>query len=341
VTIGATLSDPEVTPGVAGAQNDFAYDSSKIAVQAKQVCKADPTTECMHDSDCEAGDTCIEVPDCTVNSAIKKEATAFAFLPPDCAGTACTGVRVIVFSLQSPNRLIPDGALLYTCPVNIAVGTPNGDYPLTISNVVLSFPSPPGGQVPGATGLDGVISVGVPTPTPTNTTTPTNTQVPSPTNTAPPIDTPTSTPVVSATPSATQTRTRTPVGPTATPTRTVTATVTSVAAVTGIVAQDASAGATTLVLLDAGNFGSSGTIVRIGDLTLDIGYTRLAGSNTLNLDSPLPANVLAGTTVEANPSAAPQEDGCGCRIATPDGTRRTWLLIAPVVGLLLLRRRYR
>jgi len=216
VQASATLSVGGVTPGIAGAQNDFSYDSANIAVQGKKVCKSDPTTSCNTDQECvEAtgtpGDTCIVVPDCTVNSAIKKEATQFGFLPADCAGNTlpvsatCTGVRAIVFSISAPNRLIPDGATLYTCPIQIA-GTASGNFPLTVSNVSLSFPTPPGGSVPGATGVSGSVQVGAVTP---------------------PVGTATSTPVTPVV-EVTNTPTKTPVtpvvSPSATPTRTLTRT---------------------------------------------------------------------------------------------------------------------
>jgi MYXO-CTERM domain-containing protein len=339
VNVSPVLNSGSVTPGVAGTQNDFNYDSSKLQVVVKKVCKADPVTECTADSDCEAGDTCVETPNCTVNSAIRKEATAFAFLPSGCAGSACNGVRALVFSLQSPNRLIPNGSVLYTCPVNILAGTANGMYPLTCANTVLSFPSPPGGQVPGVTCDNGSVTVGpVEIGTPTNTPT---VGISTPTNTATiGVATATSTPTTGVN---TPTRTATKAA-SVTPSATAKASATPGQTVTGVVAQNAAAGANSLVLADASGFGSSGTITKIGTQSVDIGYTRSSGSNTLNLDTGLPFAVPAETGIQATvgPAPSPQdEDGCDCRIATPGGSQRSWLLLIPVAALLMLRRKRR
>ena len=46
VAVSAVLGVGGVTPGIAGAQNDFAYDSANVVVQGKQVCKADGTVSC-------------------------------------------------------------------------------------------------------------------------------------------------------------------------------------------------------------------------------------------------------------------------------------------------------
>ncbi|MFI5397807.1 MAG: hypothetical protein ACHQ9S_19905, partial [Candidatus Binatia bacterium] len=67
VPVTAKLGVGSVTPGIAGAQSDFSYDSANVAVQGKQVCKADNTVSCTTDAECVAangaGDTCIVVPD--------------------------------------------------------------------------------------------------------------------------------------------------------------------------------------------------------------------------------------------------------------------------------------
>src|SRR5439155_4342723 len=109
-----------VVPGVAAAQNDITYDSSRVRVAGKLTCADDPATSCLTTQDCVvAGDAgpCIVVPDCAVNPAIMKEATVFAYLPTGCAGTtlpvstACNTVRALVFSLTVAhfNNVIPDG----------------------------------------------------------------------------------------------------------------------------------------------------------------------------------------------------------------------------------------
>jgi hypothetical protein len=101
-------------------------------------------------------------PDCTVNSAIGKQAF-FSFQPntpgSPCSGTSCTGIRALVFAVnQQDSTAIPDGSTLYTCNVSIKVGTADGNYPLTISNVSMADTNH--SPVAGATGSDGKITVG-------------------------------------------------------------------------------------------------------------------------------------------------------------------------------------
>jgi len=96
-------------------------------------------------------------PDCTVNPLINKEASAFRFQPPGCAGAACTAVRALVFSLGDTDP-IPDGSTLYTCNVSIAPSALPGVYALTATNVSLSDPY--GAVVPGVTAYGSAIFVG-------------------------------------------------------------------------------------------------------------------------------------------------------------------------------------
>lgn len=91
-------------------------------------------------------------PDCTVGSAITAPIADFSFEPPGCTGAACTGVSAIVFSLLAP---IPDGAVLYTCTVDIAAGA-SGTYPMVIGNA--SSASPTGDSLP-TSGSDGSVVV--------------------------------------------------------------------------------------------------------------------------------------------------------------------------------------
>jgi len=119
---------------VAGAQNDVAFDPVNIPVAAKSAGK----------------------PQCTVNPAIAKDGSAFAFRPNKCGGKSCTGVRALVLSL-SDIRPIADGAVLYTCVVRIPPSAQAGQYPLAISAVALSTPD--GREVPRATGVAGTITV--------------------------------------------------------------------------------------------------------------------------------------------------------------------------------------
>jgi hypothetical protein len=199
VAVTVTLDTTGVSPGVAGAQNNLNYDASKIAIRANQVCLFDTTVSCLNDGDCISatgisGDRCFALPDCTVNPSIKKEATQFAFLPSGCEGAACTGVHTLVFSFASPNRLIPNGSVLYSCRMGITPDAPFGSYPVMFSGVALSFPNPPGGLVCGGSSAqpcnaeDGVVMVGNAPPTPTSTpsATPTETVTVTPTPTRAP-----------------------------------------------------------------------------------------------------------------------------------------------------------
>ncbi len=118
---------------VAGVQNDIAFDR-----QAPVATRANGR------------------PDCTVNPDIHKDATGFSFRPPGCAGAGgCEGMRAIVFSLTNIDP-IPDGAVLYTCNVDIASTAPPAAYPLTITEVVAS--SPFAGRI-DVLGSDGAIIV--------------------------------------------------------------------------------------------------------------------------------------------------------------------------------------
>src|SRR5262249_33104806 len=77
VSVTATLHSGNKL--VAGDQNDISF-SADAAIPGSAN---DPT-----------------VPDCEVNAAIHKEATAFNFQPPGCAGgSMCTAIRALVFSL--------------------------------------------------------------------------------------------------------------------------------------------------------------------------------------------------------------------------------------------------
>ncbi|GBD27058.1 hypothetical protein HRbin30_02402 [bacterium HR30] len=169
---------------IAGTQNDIVFHTN-VRVKANQ------------DGD----------PDCTVNPAIGKEATSFAFQPSPCSGDQCTGVRAIVFSVRNL-RAIPDGSVLYTCNVTVS-----GSGTLGVAN---ARGSTPGGQaISGFSGREGNVCVrgaqpptATPTPTspPVPTNTPTNTVAPTATFTATrAVPTNTPTPRATATPSPTQT----------------------------------------------------------------------------------------------------------------------------------------
>lgn len=169
-------------------------------------------------------------PDCTVNPGIRKEGTAFAFLPGGCADATCTAVRAVVISFENTDA-ISDGAVLYTCEVTVEAD----ETELRVSNVILSDAA--GDRIPGSTGREGAICVEPVTPTVSPTPTVTGT----PQTPVSPAATPTGTPTlpgVSPTSTATvpsPTITGTVASPTATRTapRTATATATAVLAAEG------------------------------------------------------------------------------------------------------------
>lgn len=156
-------------------------------------------------------------PSCVANPSIHRELSAFAYQPAGCSGDTCSGVRAIIFGLEDTSA-IADGTELFACVLSVHVDAVAGDYTIGTSNVVLSNPT--GVRVPGAAGVDGTLSVVIPTPTET----PTPTLSPTPTHTATPTSTPSATPTATETPTltATPTRTSTPV-----PTSTVLATATA------------------------------------------------------------------------------------------------------------------
>ncbi len=142
-------------------------------------------------------------PDCSANPAIGKELTQFAYVPMGCTpGPGCTRIRAVVVSASNTSA-IPDGSLLYTCKFRIAA-TARGTSVLTTSRLVGSDPE---GRPVWLSGVNGSVTVYLPTPTPTHTTTPTHT--PTLTRTATPSTTPTATltgtPTTTPTPSPTET----------------------------------------------------------------------------------------------------------------------------------------
>jgi hypothetical protein len=116
------------------------------------------------------------VPDCTVNGTIHKEAAAFAFQPPGCAGAGCTGIRALVFSMNNFVP-IPDGVVVYTCRVQISRDAPAGTYPLSPLRILGSDATFNGVLMRGTNGTIVVTSNGTPRPTPT----PKPTRTPTPT----------------------------------------------------------------------------------------------------------------------------------------------------------------
>jgi hypothetical protein len=95
-------------------------------------------------------------PACVVNPAIEKEATAFRFLPLGCdPAVDCASVRVFVLSFSNLEP-IDDGAMLYTCTVQIAAAAPLGEYPLTIGELGASAAM---GVLLPVTGTSGAVTV--------------------------------------------------------------------------------------------------------------------------------------------------------------------------------------
>ena len=111
---------------VAGIQNDVALDPRYVSVAAL----ADGS------------------PDCTVNSAIGKEASAFGFRPRGCdpGRRQCNVVRAVVLAFDNVDA-IPSGAVLYTCAVSIAVDAPAGRYDVIIREGLYSPPPPAAGDL--------------------------------------------------------------------------------------------------------------------------------------------------------------------------------------------------
>lgn len=97
-------------------------------------------------------------PDCTVNPDIIKTWTKFSFQPAPLASSAvCTGLRAVVIPAPDDADIpISDGAVLYTCKLDIAADA-TGSLVLHVTHVVMSDSL--GQSVPGAAGIDGVIDI--------------------------------------------------------------------------------------------------------------------------------------------------------------------------------------
>ncbi len=87
---------------------------------------------------------------CRRNPAIRKELTSFVFSPDDCrradqpsdARPACEEVRALVLSFGQQSA-IPNGAVLYSCDVQVALDAPLMTFPLPCSDAASGTP---GGQ---------------------------------------------------------------------------------------------------------------------------------------------------------------------------------------------------
>lgn len=102
---------------IAGTQNDIVFDPGQVSV--------------ARDS---RGN-----PDCSANRSIKKDATAFSFVPKNC-GNNCTTVRALVLALNNVDP-IPNGSTLYTCRVRIADRATAGAHQLKLTRVGFSTPA--------------------------------------------------------------------------------------------------------------------------------------------------------------------------------------------------------
>jgi YVTN family beta-propeller protein len=159
-TLEGTLSLRLNTHGavVAGVQNDLTFPAGARVVAAGGK------------------------PLCTVNAAINKPTTTFAFRPPGCDAEHgdCTGLRAVLFALDNVDA-IADDAELYTCRVGADAA---GAFPFRVSGLYASSPS--GASLP-VIGVDGTIIFDVDAPAPGSpAATATATASPAPASTPPP-----------------------------------------------------------------------------------------------------------------------------------------------------------
>jgi hypothetical protein len=85
---------------------------------------------------------------CTVNSDLQKGASGFYIGPGS--------MRALILGWDYPPPPIPDGAVLYTCTLEIAPTAAPGTYPLRISGIIAGNPT--GAQIP-TSGEDGAVVV--------------------------------------------------------------------------------------------------------------------------------------------------------------------------------------
>ncbi|HEY0303110.1 MAG TPA: hypothetical protein VGC36_17315, partial [Rhizomicrobium sp.] len=95
-------------------------------------------------------------PECSVNLAIDKAATAFVFRPHGCRpGRDCSGVQALVLSFSNVDP-IADGALLYSCTVEIGARAAFGRQALPM---VLVGAATTDGEAVDAIGVDAGVTV--------------------------------------------------------------------------------------------------------------------------------------------------------------------------------------
>ena len=173
--------------GVAGTQNDITYDANAPILATGGSCAMTGLC-CTSDADCTTtGDTCAApskpIPACCVNPTIMKSGSSFAFEPPNCTGTACTGIRALILSTSNVAE-INTGSRLYSCAVAIPSSAANGtSFALTCSGpgssdptgVQLTTACTNGAIVVGSQPSPTATGGGVATPTPTKAGGPTST----------------------------------------------------------------------------------------------------------------------------------------------------------------------
>jgi ELWxxDGT repeat protein len=150
-TVGCTRLDVLPSGGVAGEEID-------IAVRLRAL--GEPIAGVQLDLDFPDGVVPLVsangVPDCTVDPAINKNGTVFAFLAYDCPDEpVCNRMRALVLALDNVDP-IADGAILFTCRVALGEQLEAGDYVVDIYGAGVSDPS---GNAPPVDAVDGVITV--------------------------------------------------------------------------------------------------------------------------------------------------------------------------------------
>ncbi len=117
---------------VAATENDIFFGPGVFVPEVpigSRTCRRNGSP-CVTDADCN-GECKIE--DCEVNPALAREESIFVFVPGGCTpGVDCTGLSTLVamFGNITP---IPNGAVLYTCRVQIAEAAQVGNFTLRCS----------------------------------------------------------------------------------------------------------------------------------------------------------------------------------------------------------------
>ena len=137
---GRPLSQVTLTVGsVQGMAGETVRAQVTLATNAQQVASTE---------NCFAFDSATPVvaddsgqPACNVNPDINKNASSFAFQPSGCRpGDDCEAVCAVVQALDNVAP-IPDGAVLYSCSVEIGNDAADDNYPLSCSAAAASDPA--------------------------------------------------------------------------------------------------------------------------------------------------------------------------------------------------------